>query len=209
MKSDYTHVSMLLDRSGSMYSIKNDVIGGFNTFIDQQKKVPGKMTLTLAQFDTEYETLLDTVDIRVVLNMDNDTFQPRGSTALLDSTAKLIIETGTALAALPEASRPAKVLFVILTDGIENASRYYTKQKVTDMIKHQEENYKWQFIYIGTHAEAFAEADSIGVKGLRSMRMGDTYSVLSNATASFRTAPEGASFTMDQQDIDEQLNSKP
>lgn len=203
MKSDYTHVSMLLDRSGSMASIKNDVIGGFNTFIDQQKKVPGQMTLTLAQFDTEYENLLDRIDIRHVGAMDNDTFQPRGATALFDSTAKLIIDTGKTLAALPEASRPAKVLFVILTDGNENASREYTKQMVTDMIKHQEENYKWQFIYIGTHADAFAEADSIGVKGLRSVRMGDTYSVLSAATRSYRTAPEGASFKMDQQDIDD------
>src|ERR1700712_1893887 len=114
MRSDYTHVSVLLDRSGSMQSIQSDVEGGFNSFIEAQKKVPGKLTVTLSQFDDVYELVYANKDINEVPQLN---LQPRNSTALTDSLAKVIYDTGGALSALPEADRPGKVLILIITDG--------------------------------------------------------------------------------------------
>src|SRR5688572_2581845 len=141
MNTDYTHISILLDRSGSMDSIKDDVIGGFNSFIEEQKKVPGKLTVTLSQFDTDYDVLFNSVDISKIPDIKG-IFQPRGMTALLDSAAKLIIDTGKSLAEMNDTDRPGKILFVMITDGHENASEEQTRDSLAKMIKHQEEKYK-------------------------------------------------------------------
>lgn len=210
MKSNYTHVSMLLDRSGSMDSIKPEVIGGFNHFIEDQKKQDGTMTVTLSQFDDYYENLYNAVDVKNVPALTEETFVPRGLTALLDSTGKLITDTGLALAALSEENRPEKVIFVILTDGGENASKEQTKQSISDLIKHQTERYNWQFIYIGAGQKAFAEADKIGVKGVRmgghsgysGLDATRTFSALSASTTNYRGASLKAKFKLDQEDVD-------
>src|ERR1700759_4539792 len=128
MKSGYTHVSMLLDRSGSMASIKSDTIGGVNQFVDIQKQELGEMTLTLCQFDNFYEVVYDARPIAEIPALTDKTYIPRGSTALLDSACQLIIDTGRKLAALPEAERPERVMVVIITDGEENASQEQTRE---------------------------------------------------------------------------------
>jgi hypothetical protein len=162
MNKDYTHVSMLLDRSGSMGSISADIIGGFNKFLDDQKNQGGKMTLTLAQFDNEYELLQDMVEIAAAKNLNPQTYSPRGSTALYDSLSKLIADTGHSLFRMDEKERPGNVIFVILTDGQENCSKRTTRQMIVDQIEHQTKQYNWHFEYIGANQDSFAAGVAMG-----------------------------------------------
>lgn len=166
MKKNYTHVSALLDKSGSMESIKNDTIGGFNNFIKDQQKEDGEMTLSLSQFDSEYDIVHDFVNIHKVEPLTDKTFVPRGSTKLLDSLGRMIIDTGNKLANMSENERPEKVIFVITTDGQENASTEFKPEKIAEMVKHQEENYNWQFIYLGANQDAFTVGQSLGMQGV-------------------------------------------
>ena len=147
MKNNYTHVAILIDRSGSMNSIKSDVIGGFNQLIEDQRNVPGDLTVTLVQFDEnmglQFETINDFSPLNEVKLLNESNYIPRGSTPLNDSLARLINETGARLAAKDESERPEKVLIVSITDGRENASKEHTKQSVKTLIEHQEKNYSW------------------------------------------------------------------
>jgi len=167
MKNNYTHVAILIDRSGSMNSIKSDVIGGFNQLIEDQKNVPGDLTVTLVQFDEnmglQFETINDFSPLNEVKLLNESNYTPRGSTPLNDSLARLINETGARLAAKDESERPEKVLIVSITDGHENASKEHTKQSVKTLIEHQEKNYNWKFMYIGANQDSFAEGSSRGI----------------------------------------------
>ena len=165
MKSNYTHASVLIDRSLSMSSLRNETITGFNNFIKDQQKEDGELTLSLSQFDDEYEVLHDFVNVHKVNPLTNETFVPRGHTKLLDSLGKLIIETGRKIAEMHEDQRPEKVIFVITTDGQENSSREFTTQKIAEMVKHQEEKYNWQFIYLGANQDAFSVGTNLGMTG--------------------------------------------
>jgi len=168
MKKNYTHVAVLIDRSGSMQRIKSDVIGGFNQLIEDQKKVPGDLTVSLIQFDEnmglQYDTLNDFSPINEVILLDDSNYVPRGMTPLNDSLAKLINETGARLASMDESDRPEKVLIVSITDGLENKSREHTKSSIKELISRQEGTYKWQFLYIGANQDAFAEGSDRGIK---------------------------------------------
>src|SRR5436190_7614129 len=165
MKKDYCHVSILLDRSGSMASIKNDVIGGFNTFIEDQKKVPGELSVSLLSFATQGDTTLvyDTVKLPEINALTSDSYRPAGQTALNDSFVQIVQMTGKKLNELPEDQRPERVLVVCITDGEENDSREHSTEALKDIIKHQTEKYKWQFIYIGANQDSFAEASKRGI----------------------------------------------
>jgi uncharacterized protein YegL len=162
MKADYTHIVVLLDNSGSMGSIANDVIGGFNTFIEEQKKEKGEATITLVEFNTTHSVIYDKVALTEVPTMTKDTYKTLGSTALNDSMAKTITSTGATLSAMKEDDRPDGVLFVTITDGEENMSREFTGAKVKEMVKHQEEKYNWKFIYIGANQDSFSNAATVG-----------------------------------------------
>lgn len=128
VKDNFTAIAMVIDRSGSMSGKEDDVIGGFNTFIQAQKKVPGKAIFTLVQFDDQYEVMYDGVDIQEVKELDRTTYVPRNSTALLDAVGRTISTLGSKLASMGENDRPSKVVVVITTDGFENASREHTRQ---------------------------------------------------------------------------------
>lgn len=164
MKDSYTHITLILDRSGSMDSIRNDVVGGLNRFIADQKAVPGECTLTLVQFDSQnaYEILRDHQPIATVQPI-GDEYMPRASTPLYDAIGRGIVNTGEKLKALPESDRPAKVIFAVMTDGYENASREYDRQKIRQMTETQTNVYKWQFVYLGANQDAMAEGQKIGV----------------------------------------------
>ena len=164
MITDYTDISIVLDRSGSMASVRDDTIGGYNTFLSEQKAILGPCTLTLVQFDTEYECIYKAVPVQSVTPLDTQTFIPRGGTALLDAIGRTVLETGARLSAMPENDRPGKVLFVILTDGEENSSHEFTIDRIHDMIKHQREVYKWQFVFLGANQDAIATGTSMGVQ---------------------------------------------
>jgi hypothetical protein len=160
MRTDLTDITIVIDRSGSMSSIRSDAEGGINTFIESQKTEPGEALLTLVQFDTEYEFVHKGMPIG---NVPHFHLVPRGSTALLDAVGRSINETGARLAAIEESERPGLVVFVIVTDGAENSSKEFTRAKIREMIEHQQSVYKWQFTFLAANQDAFAEGASMGI----------------------------------------------
>ncbi len=164
MRPDLTEIAFVLDRSGSMNAIAGDAIGGFNTFLTQQQALPGDARLTLVLFDHEYQVTHSGVEIRSVPPLDERTYVPRGMTALLDAVGRTIDDVGKRLAATPEDQRPGKVIVAILTDGMENASRDYTNAKVAAMIRHQQEKYSWEFIFLAANQDAIKAAEAIAIQ---------------------------------------------
>lgn len=167
MKKDYTDITFVLDRSGSMASIWSDVEGGLNSFIDQNKKLPGTIKFTLVVFDlcgskASVETVIDAVDINQLGRVDLSKYGPRGNTPLYDAMGITINKLGCRLSALPESERPEKVLFVTYTDGQENASIEF-KHGVKNLVEHQTQKYNWEFVYLGTNQDVHKVADSIGI----------------------------------------------
>jgi hypothetical protein len=160
MRADYTDITLVVDRSGSMESMKEDAQGGINTFISEQASKPGECLVTLVQFDGEYESVWSGVRAAECPRYE---LVPRGNTALLDAVGRTIDATGARLAALPEEERPGLVIFVITTDGMENASRTYTRERVREMIAHQQNVYKWQFTFLAATADAFDEGRQLGL----------------------------------------------
>ncbi|KRB43231.1 vWA domain-containing protein [Terrabacter sp. Root181] len=164
-----THLYFLLDRSGSMQSIKDDTEGGFDAFIAEQRSQPGDCRVTLAQFDDQYEEVYQDVPVADVPPLS---LSPRGSTALLDSIGRLLGEAGTRLAALPEHERPGVVIVGIMTDGHENSSHELTHAQVKALIERQTSEYAWQFLYMGADQDAIEVGSSIGVAAANSMTYG-------------------------------------
>jgi hypothetical protein len=160
MRNDLTDITVVLDRSGSMQACRSDAEGGLNHFIEEQMKAPGEAFFTLVQFDNEYEFVHKGIPIQTVPHC---TLHPRGRTALLDAIGRAINETGSRLETMLEAERPGLVVFAILTDGMENASREFTQPKIKEMIEHQQNVYKWQFTYLGANQDAFQVAASYGI----------------------------------------------
>jgi uncharacterized protein YegL len=163
MKDNLTDITIVLDKSGSMGMVTEDTIGGFNTFLKDQKEAPGEANLSLVLFDTDYNEVHNGVPIKEVPELTSRTYIPGGNTALLDALLRAINTTGARLKAMQEYERPAKVIFVIMTDGQENSSREASRQQVADAIKHQEEIYKWNFVYIGANQDSFHEAGMLGI----------------------------------------------
>ncbi|PWN06477.1 vWA domain-containing protein [Rhodohalobacter mucosus] len=163
MKKGLSEILCIIDRSGSMNTIKSDAIGGFNTFLAEQKKQPGEASFTFVQFNTEMEVVHENKPLNNVEPITDDDFIPGGATALLDAVGFTIDSTGKRLANTPEANRPEKVIVAILTDGQENSSKEYHLSKIKKMIKHQKEKYSWEFIFLGANQDAFSEAYKIGI----------------------------------------------
>jgi len=160
MRSDLTDITLVVDRSGSMQERREDAQGGVNAFIQQQVKEPGEATLTLVQFDAEYEVVHSGVPIEDVPEYE---LVPRGMTALLDAVGRAINETGKRLSDLKKKARPGLVIFVINTDGLENSSREFSREQIREMIERQQEQYDWHFTYLGANQDAFAEARGMGI----------------------------------------------
>ncbi len=164
MKTGYSKVVCIVDRSGSMNSVRTDSIGGFNAFLEAQKKVVGEADLTLVLFDHEYLVVYDSVPLKDVPPLNSENYVPRGSTALLDAIGKAVTSTGAELSAMDEAERPESVIVAILTDGYENASTEYTRERISEMTKHQQEKYGWEFRYLGANQDAIKVGGSFGFK---------------------------------------------
>jgi len=186
-------IVMVLDRSGSMSAIREDIIGGVNIFIADQAKFPGKCDVTLTQFDTEYEIVYQNQAINLVRPLDQNSFVPRGGTALLDAIGKTINSTATELVNLPEDQKPGKVYFVIVTDGEENSSREFSLDKIKEMIEHYR-NLGWSFVFLGANIDAIKVATSIGISAGSSMNytcssagVAGTYGALSKKMGSTRS----------------------
>jgi hypothetical protein len=162
----YTDITMVLDRSGSMQSIKDDSIGGFDAFISEQRRLPGRCTVSLVQFDNVYEEVYTGRDLADVPGL---TLVPRGSTAMLDAIGRAVNATGARLAAMPEDRRPGTVIVGIMTDGLENASREFSYPMVKALIEQQEQVYGWTFMYMGANQDAIEVGASLGVARDRSL----------------------------------------
>jgi len=162
MKDNFTRIAIVLDRSGSMESCKESTVAGFNEFIRTQRELPGEATVKLVQFDDQYETVFD-VNLKTCPELTQNTFVPRGSTALFDAQGRTIVELGRELAALPEHERPSKVIVVTLTDGLENASKQYNLQQISEMIREQRDKYKWDFVFLGANQDAIATAAAMSI----------------------------------------------
>lgn len=158
-KKDLTEIVVILDRSGSMQAIRSDMEGGFNKFIEEQRKLPGECAVTLAQFDTEHDIVYSAKPLADVPPLS---LIPRGFTALYDAVGRTVSTVGERLSKMADADRPERVIVVIITDGQENASKEFTQAQVFDMVKHQREKYSWEFVYIGANQDAFAVGQSVG-----------------------------------------------
>lgn len=164
MNQNLTEIAFVMDRSGSMESMKREAIGGYNSFIDAQKQLPGEVRFTLVLFDNEYLKPIDHMPLTMVPHLNDTTFEPRGTTALLDAMGRTIDEIGKRLANTPEHERPSKVIIACMTDGYENASRHYSNAKIAEMIALQQTTYSWEFQFLGATLEAREMAKSWSLK---------------------------------------------
>lgn len=169
MKKNYCHIVGILDRSGSMSDIKNDVIGSYNEFLRKQREIDGKCTISLYQFDDRYDVVYENKDIKDAPKLTDKTFVPRGWTALLDAIGRTINTVGKQLYDLKESERPEKVVVFIQTDGKENQSKEFTRSQIFEMIKHQREKYKWEFVFLGADQDAISVGTSYGIGAANSM----------------------------------------
>lgn len=163
MKKGLSELIFILDRSGSMSSLKYDVIGGFNSLIEKQKQEEGEAYVSTILFDTNIEKLHDHIDIKEITPMTIDEYEPMGMTALLDAIGITIDSAGKRLSETPEDERPEKVIIAITTDGEENSSREYTKAQIKEKIEHQQNKYSWTFIFLGANMDAIDEAVNLGI----------------------------------------------
>lgn len=159
--ANLTRLAFLLDRSGSMQSIKSDVIGGFDAFLAEQRAGDGLCTVTLAQFDHEYEVVYRGIDLTQVPPL---ALTPRGRTALLDSMGRLITDTAAEIDALPEQDKPATVIVAIMTDGLENASQEWNRPAIKALVEQQTNNRGWEFLYMGADQDAVEVGRGLGVR---------------------------------------------
>lgn len=163
---DYTAIALLVDRSGSMHSIRVSAEDAVNEFIASQAHQPGKRTIRVDQFDHECELASASLP---AADCPPFHLKPRGTTALLDAMACAITSFGQELAAMPEDERPATVIFAVMTDGQENCSTEYTWDEVKDMVERQERDYNWQILYLGANQDAIAVGAQLGVRHDRSL----------------------------------------
>ncbi|MGW0635703.1 vWA domain-containing protein [Nocardia sp. XZ_19_231] len=157
--SDRTLIAVLLDRSGSMQTIKADTEGGLAAYFEQQRSVPKKIEVTLAQFDTTYDVVYANVPLAQV---PAPSLHPRGGTALYDALGKLVTSVGAELADRPEHDRPGTVIIVVLTDGHENSSREWTHAAVKSLITQQQDVYNWTFVFLGANMDAVEVGSNLG-----------------------------------------------
>ncbi|UAL48300.1 VWA domain-containing protein [Sutcliffiella horikoshii] len=163
MNKNLTEIIFLMDRSGSMAGLEKDTIGGFNSFLERQNRHEGETLVTAVLFDDEVETLWNGVDARNV-TLTREDYYVRGTTSLLDAIGRTILDVGSRLSRTEKASRPGNVIFVITTDGMENSSVEFTYPRVKELIRHQEEKYSWQFIFMGANIDVAKEAESLGIQ---------------------------------------------
>jgi len=164
MRENLTELVFILDRSGSMSGLEADTIGGFNSMIKKQQKEEGEALVSTVLFDDQCEVLHDRVEISKIKKMTEDDYYVRGCTALLDAVGGAINHIGNIHKYAREEDRPAKTLFIITTDGLENASHRYTFKDIKRMIERQKEKYNWEFLFLGANIDAIEVAGNMGIR---------------------------------------------
>ncbi|HOS70288.1 MAG TPA: hypothetical protein PL076_09280 [Bacillota bacterium] len=163
MKKDLTELVFILDRSGSMSGLEGDTIGGYNAMLEKQKKEQGEAVITTVLFDDKYELLHDRINLRGIEPITEKEYYVRGTTALLDAVGRTISKIVNVHKHTTEDERAENVMFVITTDGMENASREYSYEKVRRMIEHQKSKHGWEFIFLGANIDAVDTAERFGI----------------------------------------------
>ena len=193
MKKGLTELVFILDRSGSMTGLEADTIGGFNGMLEKQKKETGEAYVSVVLFDDRTEVLYDRTDIRKVEPMNDSQYYVRGCTALLDAVGGAIHHISNVHRYAREEDVPEKTLFIITTDGMENASRIYSYDKVQKMLTHEKEKHHWEFLFLGANMDAVRVAGRFGIRPSRAVTFendGDgirlNYEVLSKAVSCAR-----------------------
>ena len=193
MKNNITELVFILDRSGSMAGLESDTIGGFNSMIEKQKKEDGLCYVSTLLFDDKCEVLHDRVKLGDVPVMTEDDYYVRGSTALLDALGGAIKHIGNIHKYARPEDVPEHTIFIITTDGMENASHNYSRSRVREMIKRQTEKYGWEFIFLAANIDAEETAENIGIRRERAVNYTQdeegvkaTYAVMSDAITSVR-----------------------
>ena len=169
-----TDVTVVLDRSGSMQSTRDDAMQGFNALVEDQKRVAGQAWLSLVQFDDQYQVDYTEKPMTDAPALTPATYQPRGSTALLDAIGRTIDAIGRRLSARTEGDRPDKVVVVIITDGQENASTTFSARQISEKIAHQRHVYKWEFIFVGSNQDAVMSAAQMNIARYQALSYSST-----------------------------------
>lgn len=209
MKKNYTHIAVVLDRSGSMASCWGETRGAYKRLIEDQKKLDGECTVSLAAFDDQYDLVLDFQKIERVSG--DISFGPRGMTALYDAVGKTAESVREQISKMHEDDRPEKVVFVIQTDGFENASKEFRSDTVKKLLEERRGD-GWEFMFVGASEASIANASSIGISANRSVlynsaKTGDTFSMASDKLSAYRTVDlscSGASVTLDWSEEEKQ-----
>lgn len=191
----YVKIINIIDKSGSMQSMLDAAINGFNSFLEDQKSVEGKAVVSTIMFSTQYNVLYENIDIQNCTFFNRNNYVPHGGTALYDAIGKTIDSEIESLAKLSLEERPEKTLCVILTDGEENSSKVYGQEKIKSMITEMKEDFKWEFLFLAANEEASLTAQSMGISKGNSYSfmnssdgLEDAYRGVSYATASYRTS---------------------
>ena len=164
-----THITIILDGSGSMGNCVNDTIGGFNTFLSAQKKLEGEATITMVQFNSQYRILMDMVPLSDSSDLTAENYVPSGGTALLDAIGRTVNRVEHQIEEMNESQRPEKTIFVIITDGEENESREFNRDQIMQMINRHREEMGWEFVFIGANQDAIQAGNGLGVRQGRSI----------------------------------------
>ena len=193
MNKNLTELVFILDRSGSMAGLESDTIGGFNALVEKQKKEAGEAFVSVVLFDSECEVIYDRVDLKKIEPMTDRQYYVRGCTALLDAIGGAVKHIGNVHKYAREEDRPGRTLFVITTDGLENASRRYTAEEVRRLVKRQQEEHGWEFLFLGANIDAVTTASHFGIRADRAVRYNSdragtalNYEVVSEAVCSVR-----------------------
>ena len=204
MKKALTELVFILDKSGSMGGLEKDTIGGYNSVLTKQKEVDGECRITTVLFDDKYELLHDRLDLRAVSPITEKEYYVGGSTALLDAIGRTIHKIKNVQKNTADGYRAEKVMFVIITDGEENASREYSSEKIKTQIERQKEKHGWEFIFLAANIDAVETARNFGISADRAQNYHAdekgsevVYASLAKATVAFREAAPGAALADD------------